>query len=329
MGTVHYFQRFSTQENVDTNNTLLLLSRIQATDPRLLRAVLSELLEDESEALQIGVQFSQQTAGPKSVPDGMLFQPSFRLVVETKRAPAFEIGQLEKHLLVFGAETTKILLLLAPSRVQLVVPTAKESQVTVVSRSFADVVAACRSAGVSDNLVLADLVDDFESYCFDAGLMSDEKHRMMVVSVGTTSAENRAHRIYYCPAERGFRKSRFLGLYWSKQVRAIAEVENIVCANMVGKELQIIKSSSPVSKAQEKSIRSVIDLAPAHGYDIASGHRFFLTSEFADTSFKKASAHGLLGKRYFNLRDELELSSDEALPELVPLAAELSERTWE
>ncbi|SRR6266478_3986370 len=46
MTQVHYFQRYSQRENVDTNNTLLLLSRIQVEDPRLLRNVLPALFSD-------------------------------------------------------------------------------------------------------------------------------------------------------------------------------------------------------------------------------------------------------------------------------------------
>ena len=75
MSNVHYFQRFSQRENVDTNNTLLLLSRIQVSDPRLLRNVLAELFADIElgrPGFEVGVQFSQQTSAPSgSVPDGM------------------------------------------------------------------------------------------------------------------------------------------------------------------------------------------------------------------------------------------------------------------
>jgi hypothetical protein len=122
MNNVRYFQRFSQKENVHTNNTLLLLSRTQVTDPRLLRGILGELfagLEVATEGLDVGVQFSQQTSAPDgSVPDGMLLQTSFRIVVETKRHQGFDVKQLKRHLSQFANETTKILLVLSPERIE-------------------------------------------------------------------------------------------------------------------------------------------------------------------------------------------------------------------
>src|SRR5579862_1370091 len=117
MSQIHYFQRYSQKENVDTNNTLLLLSRIQAEDPRLLRAVLLALFSEEgSEApeIEVGVRFEEQTkAMSGSIPDGRLRQSSLLIVVETKRKPSFKLAQIEAHLAAFSNETTRIMLLLA------------------------------------------------------------------------------------------------------------------------------------------------------------------------------------------------------------------------
>jgi len=333
MSTVHYFQRFSQRENVDTNNTLLLLSRIQVSDPRLLRSVLGELFADEElgpGGFEVGVQFSQQTSAPSgSVPDGMLFQNSFRVVLETKRHPTFGLKQLEAHLSAFSGEATKVLLLLSPERSEIRVPKAIEQRVAVVSRTFADIVAACRAAKVHENLSLRELVDDYEQYCFESDLISTHADRVMAIAVGTTLAENIELRLYYAPTERGYQRHQYVALYTQKSIRAIGEIENVVSANLEGDTLATRQSTSIVTREQQQRILRAIALGPTHGYDIRTDHRFFLVREFVPTSFRKTSSGGLLSKRYFSLRDELELAASAELPDTHTIAAALRERTWE
>lgn len=333
MSSVHYFQRFSQRENVDTNNTLLLLSRIQVSDPRLLRNVLAELFADVElgpSGFEVGVQFSQQTSAPSgSVPDGMLFQSSFRIVLETKRHPAFGVTQLKGHLSSFGTEATKVLLLLSPERTNVAVPEAIARGVTVVSRTFSDIIAACRAAKVNENLSLRELVDDYEQYCFESDLISNEANRVMAIAAGTTLAENIELRLYYAPTGRGFQKHRYIALYSKKYIRAIGEIENIICANLVAGKLSIKQSTHAVTTNQEDRILKAINLAPGHGYDIHSDHRFFLVKQFEPTSFRKTSSGGLLAKRYFSLLEELELPADADLPDTQAIAEALRARTWE
>lgn len=333
MSSVHYFQRFSQRENVDTNNTLLLLSRLQISDPRLLRNVLAELFADIElgrPGFQVGVQFSQQTSAPSgSVPDGMLFQSSFRIVIETKRQPTFGAKQLQAHLSIFADEMTKVLLLLAPERTDVRIPGALERGVTVVSRTFFDIIAACRAAKVHENMSLRELVDDYEQYCVESDLISNHADRVMAIAAGATLVENIDLRLYYAPTDRGFQKHRYIGLYSQKSIRAIGEVENIVVADFVTGKLSATQSTSMLTKEQEERILKAISLAPGHGYDIRSGHRFFLVKEFVPTSFRKTSSGGLLAKRYFSLRDELELTPDAEFPVIEAIAAALRERTWE
>ena len=333
MSDVHYFQRFSQRENVDTNNTLLLFSRIQVTDPRLFRNVLAELFADVElgpKDLAVGVQFSQQTSAPSgTVPDGMLFQTSFRIVLETKRQPSFGLKQLEGHLSAFSGETTKVLLLLSPERSDIRVPKAIAQKVAVVSRTFADIVAACRAAKAHESLALRELIDDYEQYCFESDLISTYADRVMAIAVGATLADNLQLHLYYAPVDRGFQQHRYIGLYTQKAIRAIGELENVVSADLNGDALVIRQSTAAVTADQKARITQAIGLGPTHGYDIRTDHRFFLVHEFAPTLFRKTSSGGLLGKRYFSLRDELELEASAELPDVRVIAAALRERTWE
>jgi hypothetical protein len=330
MTQVHYFQRYSQRENVDTNNTLLLLSRIQVEDPRLLRDVLSALFSDSNLVLEIGAQFVQQMASPGGgTPDGTIYQTSFRLVIETKRSPHFSAEQLAAHLSAFGAESVKLLILLTPERCAVTLPTAQELGVQIVSRSFSDIVAACRAAGLYDHLDLREIVEDYEQYCQESNLLSSESERLLVIPVGTTLADNLQLRLYYAPADRAYQKHRFLGLYARKSVRALGEVENVVSADLVSANLIVRTNTKPVTPEQEHRIQQAIALAPKHGYDISSDHTFFLVREFVESNFQKTSPGGLFGKRYFNLREELGLPGGSALPSLTDMSNALGECSWE
>ena len=95
MGSIHYFQRYSQKENVLTNNTLLLFSRLYQHSPISFQNFLNDLLDLDVDA---GISFSQQIKGQGSVPDGSLTQTSFRIIVETKLHENFSVGQLKGHL---------------------------------------------------------------------------------------------------------------------------------------------------------------------------------------------------------------------------------------
>ena len=60
------------------------------------------------------ITFELQVAGDESVPDAIISQKSFKIVVETKLHNQFQQDQLEKHLTQFGTEEIKVLLTLDP-----------------------------------------------------------------------------------------------------------------------------------------------------------------------------------------------------------------------
>lgn len=117
MATIHYFQRYAQRENVVTNNTLLLLSRLHHQSTSTFEQLLGLLLDDVE--IAVGPSFRQQEGGGSgkgSIPDGAIYQPSFRILVETKRTAASDADQLERHLDRFGHEDTQILLHLTIDR---------------------------------------------------------------------------------------------------------------------------------------------------------------------------------------------------------------------
>jgi hypothetical protein len=112
MSSIHYFQSYSQPENVATNNTLLLLSRLYQYSSNHFKGFLNDLLDDTD--LEASILFNQQQRGNGSVPDGSISQTTFKVVVETKLHQHFSIQQLTEHLKSFGQEDRKILLSLSP-----------------------------------------------------------------------------------------------------------------------------------------------------------------------------------------------------------------------
>lgn len=333
MAHLHYFQRYSQRENVDTNNALLLLSRIQAHDPRKLRVVLEELFAETdagNSGLMIGAQFSQQrSSSGGSVVDGEIFQGSFRIVVETKRdGSKFGTTQLHAHLAAFKKETIRILLLLAPTQWNGKVPGAQEAGVLVASCTFADLIAACDEAGLREDFAMREIIEDYENFCSESGLLPNDEARMLVVPVGTTLQENLDLSLYYAPNDRFHQKHKYLGLYSQKAVRAVGQVDKIVRADLVGDRIEA-HGAAPLTADEQTRIKKAIDGARAHGWNIMSDHSFFMIRRFVPTQFRKTSRMGLSGKRYFDLRILLDLEPKTTIPDVDTVAQELGKRTWE
>ena len=67
-----------------TNNTLLLFSRLYNNSNDKFNRFLVNLFEDESIEFDTKINFKQQVKSENSVPDGMIYQESFKIVLETK-----------------------------------------------------------------------------------------------------------------------------------------------------------------------------------------------------------------------------------------------------
>lgn len=345
MSKVHYFQRYSQRENVVTNNTLLLLSRLYAHNVLSFEAFLADLLEDEiseSDTLEIGVRFSQQAVGSgKSIPDGVLEQRSFKLVLETKLHSKPDLDQLVHHLDSFGNEERQILLVLTPAqpgpsflqKLRKAVDNHNQSggrRVQPVCTTFREVIRSYRDALAAHDREMLDLLLDYEDFCatFEKGrLLPRDAYTMRVVPCGKTFEDNIRHALYYQPATRPYRGHDYLGIYKDKRVRYIGRIQAIVKADLVNGELAGLDGQ--LEPTEENRIKEAIEEADnIPGYAVATGHRFFLVKEFHQTAFAKVSPGGLQSQRYFDLADELGLDDQEPLPPVEDVAEQLKGRTW-
>ncbi|MCC4796723.1 hypothetical protein BCT30_17580 [Enterovibrio norvegicus] len=344
MSRVHYFQRYSQKENVVTNNTLLLFSRLYNHSPARFEDFLNALSGDSNLAFEVGMQFAQQqgNASQTSVPDGVMNQKSCKVVIETKLYGNHGMPQLLNHLDSFNGEDTQVLLLLDPRQPDSTLMTSLVDKVNgfnqengqnivCLATTFTDIIAHFDDILFEYDLELKDILEDYRDFCHSMNLVPRDEFMMRAIVTGTTFEDNIKFGVYYDPAERGFSAHEYLGLYRNKSVRGIGRVKTIVHADLdegTG-ELKVIKFIKGTSLSEEENQRIVGIMRVAeqlHGWDIYTGHQFFITDGFEPTSFKKATKYPIQRSKYFDLGRVLDL---ESLPCNKELAQKLKEKTWE
>lgn len=198
MSGIHYFPRYSQQENVVTNNTLLLLLRLHHYNRFKFEKFMEGLCAEQDVQLAGSwLEFSQQRGTGKSVVDGFISQESLKIAVETKRTDGFSSAQLENHLNVFGPEQHKLLILLSPSigstlrsQLESIRASARARNVQVVHTSFENVVELARNCLSEYDEEMRALVEDFEAFCSDMDLLPRDKYTMFVPPCSQSFLDN-------------------------------------------------------------------------------------------------------------------------------------------
>lgn len=184
---IHYFQRYQLKENVDTSNTMLMLSRLYNYNTDKFFTMLNTLILGQAESPEI--TFELQAAGEESVPDAVISQKSFKIVVETKLHNQFNQKQLEKHLLQFGTEEIKVLLTLDPRPMKQFLRDSFDvalkkfnsemidkikTPVKHVNLTFEQLVLAMEDIVDESDTEIASVLDDYKKYCFEEALIPDD-----------------------------------------------------------------------------------------------------------------------------------------------------------
>lgn len=336
MRSIHYFPRYSQRENTVTNNTLLLLLRLMEASRTTFELFLTRLAGDsEIEFSPQWLRIGQQHSIGSAVVDGFIAQDSFKIAVETKLAPLFSVAQLARHLNVFEQEDHRLLLLLAPSRasetadLREFIVVARKQRVAVMITTFERVIEVMRSVLSSTDDEMNDLLDDFEAFCAESDyrLLPNDRFMMFTPPCGPSHLENERFRLYYCPADRPIRRAHFLGIYTNRAVRAVGRISKILeCViNIQAGQVHSIDDTRLTQEERER-VLAAAKLAPNHGWNISTGHRFYLCDEWQSTNFLKESPGGIMGARMIDLR---KVSRGLPLPEtLAGIAQMLHTTTW-
>ncbi|MBE7635242.1 hypothetical protein GUA87_00165 [Sneathiella sp. P13V-1] len=310
MTQVSFFQRYSQRENHVTNNTLLLLKYFYEYDTRKLQSTLTELLENE---LPIGLSFGQQVRQEGSVPDGLIMQRGFQILIEAKLDANLTSEQVVAH--VKGAkkqndvDTVMLGLTSSPpskGTIEKIEEQLKHTANTIFRAiTYTDLIEALRNAcDPHENRLLA-IVDDYSSFLALEGLLFNPDDRLFAVPCGQSHKENKKYGVYYEPTTRPPQLDcGFLGIYHHKSIRALGKIQAVVEAEETsdGLVLSILKSTNIDLEKLKTKVQQVIN--ETSYYDLASTpHRYYFTESVEKTNFAKISKGGMRGKRTFSLSE--------------------------
>jgi len=332
MSEIHYFPRYSQKENFVTNNTLLLLLRLHQYNRLKFESFVQKLCADAPN-IQLStswLHFQQQKSTDASVLDGYISQDSVRIAVETKLADSFDLAQLENHLRVFGDEQHKLLIMLSPkaegipaSALEPIRHLANRRNVQVLHTSFEEVVRNARNCLSEHDEYMQALVDDYESFCSESDLLPKDQYLIFVPPCGKSFEDNIEFKLYYCWATWTRRRTRYLGVYFDKAVRAIGRITKIVHCDVkvdTGKlSISTVEGSGDLTSDEEHRIVAACKNGPQRGWDLSAGHKFYLCDELAETEFRKASTGGIQGHRYIDLREHLKADVPDKVTDLASL----------
>ena len=173
-----------------------------------------------------------------------------------------------------------------------------------------------------------ELVDDFELFCDESEhrLLPNDRFMMFTPPCGPSHLENERFRLYYCPSDRPHRRAQYLGIYANKTVRAIGRVAKVIDCEIDLRASEVrTEGNTLLTESEEKRILEAARLAPSHGWNITSGHRFYLCDEWAASSYRKITPGGIPGARMLDLRKAFPRGIPSNLAEI---AQDLSLATW-
>ena len=338
---VHYFQRYKQKENVDTSNTMLMLSRFYEYNPDKFFILLNNLILKEDETPELSFDLQQSINGNESIPDAIISQKSFKVVVETKLYNQFAENQLIKHLNQFNNEDIKVILTLDPKPMKndlfkkfneyLEIYNEKnygKVPVKHINITFKDLINAMDEIIESNDYAIKDIIEDYKSYCLEENLIPDSDKWMRAIAAGTTLQDNLELNLYYDDASRGYSEHGYIGLYNQKAIKAIGKLLKIVQASNINNEFysESIMGESPTQDEIDR-IKCAMEKSKKYGYNIGDRlHNYFIVENFIKIDFRKNSKNAIQRSKLFNLSEMLDTHT---LPSTEEIANRLNNKTWE
>lgn len=335
---IHYFQRYHKGEDVATANTMLLMSRLYSYSPNKFFQLLKDLFFSDID-FDPELSFNLQENNKDSRPDATIFQPSFKLVIETKLTDWFYQSQLMNHLKSFKNEQYKVLVTIS----SVLMESGKKEQVDKaiadyntefqtniihVNTTFEGLAQGIQEVLSDRDYDMQDVLDDYCEYCRNDGLIyvSDAWKKMRMQLAGTTFDFNIAENVYYDNIERGFSPHDYLGLYKQKSIRAVGKLEAVITAVLIDGELKYNVERGQLTEDRINKISLAIEDGKRYGYTL-DANRFFFVDNFYETDFPKISKGASMGTRFFDLKHILQIEGDE-LPDTKTIADSLREKSW-
>jgi hypothetical protein len=344
MSKIHYFQRYSQKENVVTNNTLLLFSRLYNDNTLRFEGFINSLIDDSRIAIDIGVSFRQQEGNKSksSIPDGSMIQQSLKVLIETKLYDNYSKSQLEGHLDGFENEDTQVLLLINPTETPLsfdksthaIVDDYNKKHSTHIqfcSVTFKQIIDAMGDVIPPHFIELEEILNDYREFCESMSLLPRHEFTMRALASSDTFSDNMTHGIFFDPVNRSYSRHHYVGLYKNKSVRGVGVLQKVIWADYdktTNKftKLEVRLGSAPDDDEQKRIVAIMNAALQNNGWDISAGYQFFIVDKFFPTAFKKITKYPIQHSKFFDLGSVL---NKEILPDSEEVAELLKAKTWE
>ncbi len=316
MSNIHYFPRYSQKENMVTNSTLLLFSRLYNNSTDKFRRFINAIIEESGLMLDTIVQFKQQykIAGG-TTPDGVIEQESFKVVIETKLYGHQSIAQIKGHLSAFENEDKKVFLWInkdpiTPAYHQDILDAINNSgkkDIGFASTTFKEICSNFRDVIEVFDVEMNALIEDYEAFCNESGLIENIDSRIRVVLTGHTYDQNLQYSMYYQPQDRGYQSTKYIGLYRNKKVNAIGEITCIVDAhydiNNNKCVIDEIIEGQPPADFETTIADTYTESHAKYGYLLTDLRRYFFVDGYSKTEFIKNTKGAIMGTRYIDLSE--------------------------
>lgn len=331
---IHYFQRYHSKENVATANTMLMLSRFYNFNADKFYAMLNDLILHEDTTPEITFDLQVQAEG--SVPDAIIQQKSFKIVVETKLYNQFDEGQLKSHLNALKDGDIKVLLTLDPrpmrqSLKDKIDELCSKSGVKHVNLTFELLIESLRKNIEERETELLAVWEDFREYCYEDGLLNDSHKYMRAIAASTTLKDNIELNLYYCGIGRNVSEHGYIGLYSNKSVRAIGKLYKTAVSKIENGCIRFESEdkNSPLTAEELERLNLAVERSKAYGYSLGTWeHRFYLVEKFYEINFEKTTPNPIQRDKFFNLAEMLNCEN-KPLPKTQDIAKTLDGKSWQ
>jgi hypothetical protein len=264
-----------------------------------------------------------------------------RIFIETKRGGDLDPAQIRRHFesiakhhsgtgrgegaVLIGLTKEPI----AESDRKSLAAKANVHGITFAAVTFSQIVEALRAQCADFERELLSIVEDYDSYLAEEGLLEERNQWLVVFPCGTSIAENARFGLYYEPASRPCKRNyRFIGVYKEKTIAYVGTVEAITVASWSKGVVSFTEETGRLTNRHRERIKSAVEETPY--YDLKSdATRFYLVDSFIPTDAKKTSPGGIMGLRYLDLSKILPAYNPRKDYTSEELAAALKGATWE
>jgi hypothetical protein len=179
------------------------------------------------------------------------------------------------------------------------------------------------------NYDLLAIVEDYEGYLAEQGLLESRNQWLVVFPCGTSVAENAKFGLYYEPPSRRCKKDyRFIGVYNQKTVAYVGVVEAVTVVSQVDGTSVFTPEAGTLTDVHKQRIAETIEATSY--YDLTDGPlRYYLVDQFVPTSARKISPGGIMGLRYLDLSVMVQKYQARKDYTSAELAEALRDATWQ